>query len=465
MKELLFSCKSEKSALENVLAFNQIRKCDEGINKYNEEILDLKLEISDILEEQGISENYIETMSNYKKEIKELDTSKSRVLELDKRIKCNDEKINGFNIKIKELESDLEDMKRTLFDSDDAKVIVDTQNKVELTNRRLSDLYELVENLNNDNTTLLIEKEFIKNRSFESEFNTPEVIKVELSNELQKVSIEFERVIQGLDLAVREDIEFCMKKINNREKEIAKFEDRKANIISEYPDALDMNFNKEIDKLDNLFEELDSCFDDSCYEGCGCSCDECNHEACDSKCDESCECGEDCDCTAENNCGCIEEKVEDTNEEYEEEIESEDEVITTDMVKVESIEKPEIELREVEEATDEVEVINEEKIEEDIQNDVAEEVEETKVDNSFSTIGSVPYVFSEGESLESIAEKVYPSKDCWEAIYNYNKEEIDSYLTANGISNDEESIRTLAADKYLFAGIQLNIPTDANYKG
>lgn len=188
MKELLFSCKSEKSALENVLAFNQIRKCDEGINKYNEEILDLKLEISDILEEQGISENYIETMSNYKKEIKELDTSKSRVLELDKRIKCNDEKINGFNIKIKELESDLEDMKRTLFDSDDAKVIVDTQNKVELTNRRLSDLYELVENLNNDNTTLLIEKEFIKNKSFESEFNTPEVIKVELSNELQKVN-------------------------------------------------------------------------------------------------------------------------------------------------------------------------------------------------------------------------------------------------------------------------------------
>jgi len=465
MKELLFSCKSEKSALENVLAFNQIRKCDEGINKYNEEIQDLKLEISDILDEQGISENYIETMSNYKKEIKELDTSKGRVLELDKRIKCNDEKINGFNIKIKELESDLEDMKRTLFDSDDAKVIVDTQNKVELTNRRLSDLYELVENLNNDNTTLLIEKEFIKNRSFESEFNTPEVIKVELSNELQKVSIEFERVIQELDLAVREDIEFCMKKINNREKEIAKFEDRKASIISEYPDALDMDFNKEIDKLDNLFEELDSCFDDSCYEGCGCNCDECNHEACDSKCDESCECGEDCDCTLEDNCGCIEEEVEDTNEEYEEEIESEDEVITTDMVKVESIEKPEIELREVEEATDAVEEINEEKIEEDIQNDVAEEVEETKVDNSFSTIGSVPYVFSEGESLESIAEKVYPSKDCWEAIYNYNKEEIDSYLTANGISNDEESIRTLAADKYLFAGIQLNIPTDANYKG
>ena len=38
MKELLFSCKSEKNALENVLAFNQIRKCDENIIKYDEPI-------------------------------------------------------------------------------------------------------------------------------------------------------------------------------------------------------------------------------------------------------------------------------------------------------------------------------------------------------------------------------------------------------------------------------------------
>lgn len=463
MKELLFSCKSEKNALENVLAYNQIRKCDEGINKYNEEIKDLKLEISNILEEQGIGENYIETISNYKKEIKELDTSKGRVLELDKRIKCNDEKINGFNVKIKELESDLEDMKRIIFDSDEAKVIVETQNKIELTNKRLSDLYELVENLNNDNTTLLIEKEFIKNRSFESEFNTPEVIKVELSNELQKVSIEFERIIQDLDLAVREDIEFCMKKINNREREIAKFEDRKASIISEYPDALDMDFDKEIDKLDNLFGELDSCF-----ETCGCDCDECDHGSCECGCcDEICECGEECDCTLENNCGCIDQDVEEkVTEDYEEEIEDEDELITTDMVKVESIEKPEIELREVEEASEEIaEVTYEDEIKEEIQYDDSEESEEVNEENSFSTIGSVPYVFSEGESLESIAEKVYPSKECWEAIYNYNKEEIDSYLTANGISCDEESIRTLASDKYLFAGIQLNIPTDANYKG
>lgn len=462
MKELLFSCKSERIALENVLAFNQIRKCDEGINKYEEEICELKEEIRDILDEQGIEEDYIETISNYKKELKNLDVSKDRILELDKRIKCNDEKINGFNVKIKELESDLEDMKRVIFDSDDAKIIVDTQNKIELTNKRLSDLYELVENLNNDNTTLLIEKEFIRNRSFESDFNTPEVIKSEITNELQKTTYEFDKLIQNLDLSVREDIEFCMKKINNREKEIAKFEERKSGIIFEYPDALDLDFGLEIDKLDNLFDELDSCFDDMCDNDC-CECDSCSHED-ECHCDEVCECGENCDCTEEDNCGC--KHFEESKEEIEvdnesEEIDYSESVdISDEMVKVESIEKSDMELKEVVE--EDVVIANEEEASNDVYDDSEEIVEES---NSFSTIGSVPYIFSEGESLESIAEKVYPSKDCWKAIYNYNKEEIDSYLTANGISNDEESIKTLAADKYLFAGIQLNIPTDANYKG
>lgn len=475
MKELLFSCKSEKLALENVLAFNQIRKCDEGIDKYNEEIVELKEEIRDILKGEGITENYIDLISNYKKEIKELDTGKSRVMELDKKIKCNEEKIDGFNIKIKELESELEAMKRVIFDSDDAKVIVETQNKIELTNKRLSDLYDLVENLNNDNTTILIEKEFIKNKSFESDFNTPEVVKVEISNELERITIEFENVIKELDLAVREDIEFCMKKINNREKEIAKFEDRKYNIIAEYPDAEDLDFDSEIDKLDNLFEELDSCFGDFCSGDCS-GCAGCDHDELECGCDiDACSCGEECECTLENNCGCscaIEKDIEEDIDNEEDLIDAKDVDITTDMVHVESIEKPEIELKEVEEASeltsDEKDVVIEESAEDDEYTNVEfDDSEDIEIDdsNSFSTIGSVPYIFSEGESLESIAEKVYPSKDCWKAIYNYNKEEIDSYLTANGISSDEDSIKTLAADKYLFAGIQLNIPTDANYKG
>lgn len=476
MKELLFSCKSEKMALENVLAFNQIRKCDEGIDKYNEEIVELKEEIRDILKGEGITENYIDLISNYKKEIKELDTGKSRIMELDKKIKCNEEKIDGFNIKIKELESELEALKRVIFDSDDAKVIVETQNKIELTNKRLSDLYDLVENLNNDNTTILIEKEFIKNKSFESDFNTPEVVKVEISNELERITIEFENVIKELDLAVREDIEFCMKKINNREKEIAKFEDRKYNIIAEYPDAEDLDFDSEIDKLDNLFEELDSCFGDFCSGDCS-GCAGCGHDELECDCEiDDCSCGDECECTLEENCGCscaIEKDIEEDVDNEEDLIDAKDVDITTDMVHVESIEKPEIELKEVEEAS-ELMLENDSEVEIDESDEDAEDIkvefddsEDIEIDdsNSFSTIGSVPYIFSEGESLESIAEKVYPSKDCWEAIYNYNKEEIDSYLTANGISCDEDSIKTLATDKYLFAGIQLNIPTDANYKG
>ena len=471
MKELLFSCKSEKLALENVLAYNQIRKCDEGIYKYEDEIVELKEEIHNILDEQGIKENYIDLIASYKNELKELDNGKTRTLELDRKIKLNDEKINGFNAKIKELEAELESMKRIIFDSDDAKVIVETQNKIEITNKRLSDLYELVENLNNDNTTLLIEKEFIKNRSFESDFNTPEVIKVEISNELQKVTMEFERVIQDLDLAVREDIEFCMKKINNREKEIAKFEDRKANIVSEYPDALDLDFDAEIDKLDNLFEELDSCFDDLCEGDCS-LCHACNDDTCDCGCgDEHCDCEDECDCTEDDNCGCScrsEVEIEDSNDGDEEYTDVKDVTIETDMVQVESIEKPNLELREVSESSEVIEKTEEVEKEDDNEEDIKiDNSDETEIEesNSFSTIGSVPYIFSEGESLESIAEKVYPSKDNWKAIYNYNKEEIDSYLTANGISSDEESIKTLAGDKYLFAGIQLNIPTDANYKG
>ena len=54
MNELLFSCQSDRLSLENILAYNQIKKCDKGIEKYCEEISLLKKEISDILSSQGI---------------------------------------------------------------------------------------------------------------------------------------------------------------------------------------------------------------------------------------------------------------------------------------------------------------------------------------------------------------------------------------------------------------------------
>ena len=73
-------------------------------------------------------------------------------------------------------------------------------------------------------------------------------------------------------------------------------------------------------------------------------------------------------------------------------------------------------------------------------------------------------MLSDGESLANIAEKVYPSKDNWEAIYYFNKDAIDKYLVSNGISNDFDTIKELSTDTSLFTGIKLEIPTDYNYK-
>ena len=157
MSELLFSCTCEKKALENVLAYNQIRKCDEGINKYKKEIEELRNEISKILKGQNISDNYMDTISKYKAQLKDMETSGVRKEELDKKIKVNDDKIDGFNAKIKELEDELESLKRVLFDSDDARVIFDTQKEIEVVSKRLEDLYTLVENISNDSTNAAIE--------------------------------------------------------------------------------------------------------------------------------------------------------------------------------------------------------------------------------------------------------------------------------------------------------------------
>ena len=109
--------------------------------------------------------------------------------------------------------------------------------------------------------------------------------------------------------------------------------------------------------------------------------------------------------------------------------------------------------------TDEtIETSEEEKIEEQVDK---EEVYETEENDE---IESVSYVLSDGESLANIAEKVYPNKDNWEAIYYFNKEAIDKYLVSNGISNDFDTIKELAEDTNIFTGVKLEIPTDYNYK-
>lgn len=453
MNELLFSCQSDRLSLENILAYNQIKKCDKGIEKYCEEISLLKKEISDILASQGIKENYVEIISKYKEQLKNIESNESRSKELDYQIKINDEKINNFNLKIKELEAELEELKRNVFEANDAKEIVDSQNEIESVSKKLVDLYDLVENVSNDNTANLIELEFIKNKG-DSSIETNDLEKVELSNELHRISVEFDDVVRELELSVRENIEFCMKKINNREKEIVKYEDRKSNIVAEYPKSLNLDYQSEFAKLSNLFDELG--LQNSSVVEKSTSFDSSLEKTEEIKTEEKLV--EPEQIKEETNIFDIPEEEEEVKEEkVEDEIEEEPTHIENDMIKVESIEKPDIELKEVEEASQDVQ--QEEPLEEDDSDDVS-------VDNSsFSTIGSVPYIFSEGESLESIAEKVYPSKDCWEAIYNYNKEEINSYLTANGMSCDDETIKALASDKYLFAGIQLNIPTDCNYRG
>ena len=66
--------------------------------------------------------------------------------------------------------------------------------------------------------------------------------------------------------------------------------------------------------------------------------------------------------------------------------------------------------------------------------------------------------------MMNIAEKVYPSASNWEAIYYFNKDAIDKFLVSNGISNDFDTVKELANDTTLFTGIQLEIPTDYNYK-
>ena len=49
MNELLFESVIEKEALENLLALNQIKKCDDEINRYTEEIKELNSEMTSIL--------------------------------------------------------------------------------------------------------------------------------------------------------------------------------------------------------------------------------------------------------------------------------------------------------------------------------------------------------------------------------------------------------------------------------
>lgn len=447
MKELLFNSIIEKEALENILALNQIRKCDAEIEKYTEEINEQNEKMMNILRDENIDENYVERIHKYKNLLNNIDGDNGRISELNGIIEENENRINDFQERISEIESRLDELKKEIFETDDPSKVIDCQNEIENQNVRLNDLNDILNSLISDNTPLLIEKEYLIAKNNDFDFNVPNYNKDEIVSDLEKITNEFNSAIEALDLPVRENIEFCQKKIKNREIEIEKYNEIKNSVIEAYPNSIGLDLTSAYKDIENLLCELSL-----------------SHE-CINVCEKNIFDEEE-----------IEDTVEVTIEEETEEpvIEDEPKDIKDEMVFVDDEETQEEVVEEPTEevAVEETAVETEEKIEEEtpvVEEPVAKatieeavETAEEEVENE--EIGSVSYVLSDGESLENIAEKVYPSRDNWEAIYYFNKETIDKYLVSNGISNDFDTMKELASDTSLFSGIKLEIPTDYNYK-
>jgi len=438
MKELLFDNIVEKEALENLLALNQIKKCDNEINKYTNEINEQTEKMIEILKDEEIDESYVEKIYKYKSILNNLDGDSGRITELESIIEENENRINEFQDRINEIEEKLEELKREIFETDDPSKVIECQNEIESNNVRLNDLNDILNGLISDNTPLLIEKEYLIAKNNDFDFNIPNYNKKEITSDLDEITKEFNEKIEALDLPVRENIEFCQKKIKNRELEIEKLLERKNNVIESYPNSVTLDVESAYSDLSNVL---------------------CDLELTRSKIE-----------VPEANI--FDEEVEETTEEIIEEPIIEEEIETPAVIEekdmkdgLSSLDEEEIEIPVEEEATTEPEVEevvdepNEEVMEEPV---VVEEKEEAK--EVEEEIGSVSYVLSDGESMMNIAEKVYPSKDNWEAIYYFNKDAIDNFLVSNGLSNDFETIKELANDTTLFTGIQLEIPTDYNYK-
>lgn len=432
MNELLFGEIKEKEALENILALNQIKKCDKEIEKYTNEIKEQNEKMINILKDEDIDETYIEKIHKYKNLLNNMDGENGRINELTDLISSNEERINDFQNKISEIENKIEELKKEIFETNDPSRVIECQNEIENNNVRLNDLNDILNHLISDNTPLLIEKEYLTAKNGDLDFNVPNYNKNEITSDLEKITKEFNEAIEKLDLPVRENIEFCQKKINNREIEIDKYNNRKNEVINAYPNSVKLDVEKAYEDIKDLLEEL-----------------ELSHNV---------------------------EKINENNifdqEEKEEEPKLEEKEITTE--EPTDLKDEMTLLEEKEEPTDTKEVIvenNEENMEVPVDNKTEESIENNKETEepkeetkNEEEIESVSYVLSDGESLMNIAEKVYPSKDNWEAIYYFNKETIDKYLVSNGISSDFDTIKELASDTSLFTGIKLEIPTDYNYK-
>ena len=432
MNELLFGEIKEKEALENILALNQIKKCDKEIEKYTNEIKEQNEKMINILKDEDIDETYIEKIHKYKNLLNNMDGENGRINELTDLISSNEERINDFQNKISEIENKIEELKKEIFETNDPSRVIECQNEIENNNVRLNDLNDILNHLISDNTPLLIEKEYLTAKNGDLDLNVPNYNKNEITSDLEKITKEFNEAIEKLDLPVRENIEFCQKKINNREIEIDKYNNRKNEVINAYPNSVKLDVEKAYEDIKDLLEEL-----------------ELSHNV---------------------------EKINENNifdqEEREEEPKLEEKEITTE--EPTDLKDEMTLLEETEEPTDTREVIvenNEENLEVPVDNKTEKSIENNKEteepkeeSKNEEEIESVSYVLSDGESLMNIAEKVYPSKDNWEAIYYFNKETIDKYLVSNGISSDFDTIKELASDTSLFTGIKLEIPTDYNYK-
>ena len=408
MNELLFDNIKEKDALENLLALNKIKKCDKEIEKYLSEINDLKEEMINILKDEDIDETYVEKIYKYKDKLNNTDDDTTRINEIDQVLSANESRINEFKEKISAVEQEIDSLRKEIFETDNPERVIECQNEVEKNNERLNDLKEILDNLIIDNNPLLIEKEYLTAKISDYDFN---VSKEEIKKDLDKITEEFNKCVENLDLSTRENVEFCQKKIANRENEIAKFNDIKNNVINMYPNATSVDVKSAYGEIKDLMDSISSI---EAYK----TIEETN--IFDSIVDEPAP------------------VIDDNNAIFES-------PIMTEEVEEEPIKEVSIEIPIYDEPS-------------------TEPLHEEMVEDEKEDIESVSYELSDGESLANIAEKVYPSRDNWEAIYYFNKDVIDTYLVSNGINNDFETIKELAEDTSLFTGIKLEIPTDFNYK-
>ena len=202
MNELLFESVIEKEALENLLALNQIKKCDDEINRYTEEIKELNSEMTSILRNENISEDYVEKIHKYKRVLSSLEGENGRMMELDSKIEENENRIKEFQAKAGEIEERLEILKKEIFETSNPEKVIDCQNEIETNNVRLNDINEIITKLVSDNTPLLIEKEYLAAKNSGVDFNIPNFNKKEIQTDLDRITKVFNDQIEKLDLPI-----------------------------------------------------------------------------------------------------------------------------------------------------------------------------------------------------------------------------------------------------------------------